>query len=443
MTTVTSAPADNIFQAVATFQRSGLAFFQNECCHLHLSNKKFENFQDKIGNLGTSITFDLPPRFAASNGLVYDFQPAVQRPITLTVSQAANVPFAVDAQQMIYNFEQNNYETVFGDAALIELANVIEGNLALNWISGVRYGDATQSNFGQLNVNSGPYRFFNDGVTPITTYQQLQQFITLFKNFGAVKTGIKVVIPDIAVPAIIGSGLNQFAPRRNDEIAMSWELGEFGAPPVEYYVSNLLPTHFSGDVGNADRATHKNRMTVVNTNDPTGNNITAITYSVDASLANDANAIKAGDLIQFNNINYLTFVGHFQSRVPVQVRAVADAATVGTSVTVTFTPALSVTPGGNQNIPRNIIAGMTADVAPSHIAGGIISDDAFYVAMPKLPDTYPFPSASAHDAETGATVRMSKGVLWGQNIYGWAYDQIWDSLMVPDYSGRILFPLNN
>ena len=94
----------------------------------------------------------------------------------------------------------------------------------------------------------------------------------LFKNYGAVAEGMKIYLPDTVVPAVVGNGLNQFVPNRNDETAMSWEIGDFGTPRVEYYQSNLMPIHVSGDTG-----VNGQTLTVISTNDPTGQNVTQIT----------------------------------------------------------------------------------------------------------------------------------------------------------------------
>ena len=74
---------------------------------------------------------------------------------------------------------------------------------------------------------------------------------------------------------------------------MSWEVGDFGTPLVSYYQSNLMPIHVSGNTG-----VNQHTLTVVSTNDPTGQNVTQITlYS--GAAASDANAVFAGDLFQF------------------------------------------------------------------------------------------------------------------------------------------------
>ena len=203
---------------------------------------------------------------------------------------------------------------VFGKSAIAELANLVEANIALNWASGV----VSQLD-GTTNTYSGPYRFFGDGSTPLSSYQQLAQAVMLFKNYGSVAEGIKIYLPDTVIPSIVGNGLNQFAPDRNNEIAMSWEVGAFGTPRVMYYQSNLMPIHVSGNTG-----VNAQTLTVVSTNDPTGQNVTQITVS--GATASDASAVFAGDMFQFKdgvsgkpNMRYLTFIGHNQSANTVQI----------------------------------------------------------------------------------------------------------------------------
>ena len=344
----------NILQQVQTYQRSGLALLQNLCCHISTANTKFKDFDQIQANLGSSVTFDLPPRFTTTASLVAAFEPAVQRVQTLTCDQANNTSFTVTSQQRIFNLEkgEEDYMRVFGKSAIAELATQVEGNVALNWASAVN-SQLTNT----LNTFSGPYRFFGNGTTALTSYQQLAQAIMFFKNYGTVAEGIKVYLPDTVVPGIVGNGLNQFVPHRNDEIAMSWEIGDFGTPRASYYQSNLMPFHVSGDTG-----VNQQTLTVVSTNDPTGNNVTQMTLS--GATASDANAVFSGDLFQFQdgvtgftNVRYLTFIGHFPSANPVQFRATATAASNASGlVTINITPALNWAGGQNQNLNKPLIA---------------------------------------------------------------------------------------
>ena len=438
----------NILQTVATYQEGGLALLENLNCFVATANTKFKEFnEDYTANLGSSITFDKPPRFSEAEGLVVSFQAAVQRTLTLTCDQAKNVSYTITAQDLIFNLDKagSDYLPVFAKSAVAQLGAVIESNLAKNANSSVpvyNIVDGQSVASGALHTASGPFRFYGDGNTAINSFGQLAQMIANFKNFGAVDQGIKVYLPDTIVPAIVNSGLNQFAMRRNDEQAMSWEIGDFGTPPVKYYSSNLLPIHTAGTCGsNADT------LTVVSTNDATGANITQITFS---GVTTNAGAIVSGDLLQFNdgvsgqpNLRFNTFIGQVQSNQPVQLRATANADWTAGSVTVTFTPGLTVGSSQTDNISinENIVAGMTATVVPSHRCGLVVGGNALYLAMPRLPDEDPFPTASEADPDTQVSLRTYYGSLFGQNQRGIVFDATWGSVVVPEYSMRIAFPV--
>ena len=439
--------ADNILQQVQTYQRSSLGLLQNLCCFVSTANTKFKDFDKIQANLGSSVTFDTPPRATTSAGLVVSWQPAVQQVETLTCDQAFNSSFTVTAQQRIFNLEkgEDEYIEVFGKSFLTELANEVEGNLALNAISAVPVmtvnSDGQSIPTGALHTESGPFRYFGDGVTQLTSYNQLAQMIMLFKNFGSVSHGIKVYLPDTVYPPIIGTGLNQFAPERNNSDAMSWEIGEFGTPRVKYYQSNLLPIHYAGNLGEAGTV-----LTLVSTNDPTGQNVTQLTFS---GAGTDVDAVKSGDLFQFNdgvgsfrNMRYLTYIGHKVSANRVQMRATADAASSGGNVTISITPALNWAGGQNQNLNQALQAGMQVTILPSHKAGLVVGGDAFYIAMPQLPDQRPFDTANEYDPETGVSLRMTYGSILGANQKGIIYDETHGSMVVPIYCMRIIVPLS-
>ena len=431
---------NNILQQVQTYQRSGLALLQNLCCHISTANTKFKDFDKIQANLGSTVTFDLPPRFTTTASLIAAFQPAVQRVQTLACDQANNTSFSVTSQQRIFNLEkgEEDYMRVFGRSAIAELATLIEGNIALNWASGV----VSQLD-GTTNTFSGPYRYYGNGTTALSSYQQLAQAIMFFKNYGSVAEGIKVYLPDTVIPSVVGNGLNQFVPHRNDELAQSWEVGDFGTPLVNYYQSNLLPLHISGDTG-----VNQQTLTVVSTNDPTGQNVTQITVS--GATASDVNAVFSGDLFSFQdgvsgqpNMRYLTFIGHFPSANAVQFRATANAAANSAGVvTINIFPALNWAGGQNQNVNNPIVAGMQILGLPSHRCGGILGGDAFYLAMPQLPEQDPFATASEYDDVTGASLRLTYGSLFGQNQTGMVYDETHGSVIVPEYSLRYIIPLS-
>lgn len=411
----------NIFQTVQTYQLSELALLQNLNCFISTYNTKFKNFEKLQANLGDTVTFDTPPRFIASPGLVVTFQPSQQLVQTLTVDQAYNVATDYTNQQWIFNLEPMDYMEKFGRSAVVELASTVEQQVASNTI---------------LNF---PYRFYGDGITAINSYGQIADALAKFRNYGATTNGkLKMYLQDTAIPGIINSGLNQFVLKRNEEDAMSWMLGTFDN--CDFMRSNLLPIHTAGTVGD-DGAT----LTVVSTNDPTGANITQITCS---GAGTDANAIKKNDLAVFvdgvsgqPNLRYLTWTGHAPSANKVQFRITADAASSGGNVTFSIFPALQSTQGANRNLQYNIVAGMQIDIQPSARRGLIVCDNAAYLGMPALPDEDPYKTVNEYDPDTGVSMRMYYGSLFGQNQRGLVHDCIWGSTLVPQYSMALQFPI--
>ena len=415
-----SPTADNILQQVQTYQMSNLAYLQNLNCFIATANTRFKDFDKIEANLGSTVTFDLPPRFVTANSLVATFQPAAQRVQSLSVNNAYNTSYVFSAEQFIFNVR--DYMEKFGKAATVELGAQIEANVAMNCVT-------------------GPFRFYGNGVTPINSFQQLAQALAMFRNFGAATSEAKGYIADTVVPGIVNSGLQQFAMDRNNEIAHSWQLGEFSR--CDWYQSNLLPIHIAGSEG-----VFGTTLTVVSTTLNANNQVTAITFS-GTHAASDANSVLQYDKFQFNdgvaglpNLRYLTFSGHQVSANPVQFMAIANAAsTAGSDVTVSIYPPLQAAVGANQNLNTQIVAGMTVSVLPSHRAGMITAGDPLFLGMPRLPEEVPFPTASKTDPDTGVSMRMYYGSKFGENQRGMIHDAIWGSTLVPEYAMGLIFPM--
>jgi hypothetical protein len=409
----------NAFQQVQTYQRSALAKLENLNVFMNIANTKFKNFEKLTANLGDTVTFDLPPRYTVSDSLIATFQPTVQRVQALTVNMAKNVAIDFSAQQFIFNAEK--YMKDFGNAAIAELATAVEADV------------------GSV-IPSHTYRFYGNGTTAINSYGQLADMIAYFHNYGAAKHELRGILPDTKIASVINSGLSQFVIDRNEEDARDWMIGTFSG--CEWHKSNLLPIHTSGTLGIAGTT-----LTVVSTNDPTGLNITQITVSTGGGA--DANAIKQDDLLYFldgvggqPNLRYLTFIGHYPSDNPVQIRSTADAATAGNGqVTINIYPGLCCQPTQNQNIANNIVAGMQLKAINSHRVGLLYSGDSLYLAMPQLPEEVPFPTSSEHDPDTGVSLRMYYGSRFGENQRGMVHDVIWGKTLVDEYAMRICFPV--
>lgn len=432
------ATSSNILQTVTTYQKSMLARLLNLNCFINKSNKKFKDFNNLTANLGDVVQFDAPPRFSSSSGLVVSsFGNVAQEVRTLTVNQAQNVNFAVSAEQLIFNIDNNDYRGIFEKSAVTELGSQIEQNVA-----------------GIVETNT--YRFYSAGVTgsgpyfpaAINSYGQLANTIAQFQSFGSAPTDYEMFLPSLAVPNIINSGLNQFALNRNNEIANSWELGRWDN--VDFYKSNLLPLHTSGTTGNSQQV-----LTVVSVTRQSDGGITSITFS--GATDSDANAVLAYDLFQFQdqvsgqpNVHYLTWTGHATTGLPFQFSSTANvAATSGGNVTIPVNPVIydSTAVSGNpfvgryQNTNVAIVAGMQVLGVPSHRCGLMCSGKPLFLAMPRLPDQAPFATANAPDEYTGASLRLTTGAQFGQDVYGTILDVIWGVTLVQEYAMRMVFPV--
>lgn len=433
------AVPNNQFQNVATYQKAELAWMLNQFWAIGYSNKKFQNFDSMTANLGDTVTFDLAPRASTINGLIISTQQSVQRVQSLTCSQAANTSSAYTAQQFIFNAD--DYMDRFGKSRITELSNKIEKDVLLNIISSVRVSNPEDPRFGQImDPASGPYRYFGDGTTPINSYTQLAQAVADFQEFGSATENLCSVLPMRVIPQIIGTGLTQFAPDRNNDIAYTWNLGEFSG--CDWSKSNLLPVFHSGNVGN-----NNTTLTLVSTNDPTGANVTQLTFS--GATALDPNAIVIGDMFTFqdgvsgqSDLRFLTFIGHSETSLKVQFRATTAAVADGSgNVTFNIYPALSSTPGINQNINHSLNSGMQVKALPSHRAGLLMSGNPLYLAMPQLPDEPPFPTVTTMDPDSGASIRHYWGSQFGKNNRSYVWDSIWGSTLVAENSLRFIFPL--
>jgi len=414
----------NILQVVQTYQMAGLAALQNLNCFMGTANTKYKNFDKITANLGDTVTFDKTPRFTSTNSLVLAFQPADQRVQSLTVNEQFSVSYEFNTSQFI--FQAREYMERLGKFAIAELGAKIEMSIAKNCVTNT-------------------YRFYGDGVTPINSYNQLAFALAQFRAYGAATAGTKCYINSLAEPAIVGSGLNQFVTGRNDQIARSWEVGEFS--DCKFYRSNLLPVHTAGTVGNEG-------LTLTVSSDAGAITYNGVGGAIDSILltgapASDAAAIKKYDKMWFVNgvagipqINYLTFIGHNPSDVPVQCQIIADAASDGAGkVRIYINPQLQVLPTNYQNINTAVIPGMKVKVLPSHRAGLITSGDPLFVAMPQLPDQVPFPTANMMDPETGVSIRQYYGTVFGQDLRAMAYDAILGSTLVDEMSMALIFPL--
>ena len=405
---------------VQTYQMAGLGFLLNEYPFVANANKKFLNFQNYTGQLGDTVLFEKPPRMTTRNSLVIAFESADQRFQSLTVNKEVSSAVQFTGQQMVFN-DLEDYMERFGKAQIKEIGTQIESDVA-------------------TLCETVPYRFYGDGVTQINSFGQLAQAKAQFEEFGCDKDNFEGFLNNLSIPGIVNSGLGQFALDRNNELARKWQIGEF--EDTMWYRSNLLPLHVAGTEGAAGTT-----LTVVSVVTNVDGGVTSITFS-GTTAANDPNSVKAYDRFQFQdgvagqpNLRFLTWIGHKPTGLPVQFKATADAgSTAGSQVTVTIDPPLQAAAGKEQNVNNPIVAGMQVKALPNHRCGLFQSGKPLFFAMPQLPDQSPFPTANAYDDDTGTSLRLYTGAIFGQNQQGMVHDAIWGKQGVAENMMTIVFP---
>lgn len=416
-----ATPSSNSLVQVQTYQRSGLGALYNQNPWINTSNMKFKDFQTLIGQLGTTVNFDLPPRFVGVNSLIANFESAAQRLQPLSVTEQFSVSYSFSAQQLIFNVE--DYMQQFGLGAVVQIGNTVGASVAQNSLS-------------------APFRLFGDGRTAINSYQQYSQALANFRNFGDPGYPTCVYVDDVSIPAVIGSGLQQFATDRNNDIANSWELGKFSN--AEFYSTNLLPVHMAGAYGQGAGIT----LTITAIS-PDG---TTITFS--SAGGAEAVALAKYDILTLDpqgvaGLYFLQFTGYQPSAQKVQVRVQENASgSGGGAVTATVYPPLVSAVDDPTNSSKNInlsladLVGVTATIAGNHRRGLITGGAAMFLAMPRLPDMDPFPTGNETDVKSGVSMRQYYGSQFGQNVQAMVHDVIWGSTAVPEYTMGIAYPLS-
>ena len=430
----TQVAGQNYLNQVQTYQMSELAFLQNTYAQIANYNKKYKNFEKLTGNLGSSVTYDVQPKFSTSTSLIANFQTSAQQVRTLTVDQSWNTSYQFTSEQFVFNVK--DYMEKFGKTAAVELGSKVESYIS-------------------SKATTSIYRFFGNGAAAISSYGQLASAVALLHNIGAPRGSVKAFIPDVCVPSIVTTGLQQFVLDRNEKAANSWELGSFGG--VDWFSSNLLDSHQAGYGG-----VNGTVLTVTGVTRQTDGAITSLTCST-GGLSSTTGFLLAGDALRFNDgvagqpdIRFFTYNGQITSASPVQLVCTAAANSTSNSVTFSFAPALydtwSVTAGTNptwyadnlknQNVSQTIANGMQLSIAKSHVVGYLMAGDAGFLSTPRLPDQVPFPTSNLVDPDTGLSFRKYYGAKFGLNQMGFVNDIIAGVDIVPEYCLKILFPIS-
>jgi hypothetical protein len=416
---------DNSFVNVPTYQKGFLGSLRSINPWFSSLNTRYKDFTNGVvNNLGPSVLIELPPLVNTRRSLVSNANAAQQRFETLTLNEPISSELAFTTEQIIEN-NAVTYMKTWGEAIVNRI--------------GTDFGAIIAS-----HALTDTYRFFGDGNTPINTRLQLAQIMAFFRNYGSADGKANCYLSDMMAPGVVNSDLNQFVMRRNEEEASSWEIGE--SSNARWMISNLLTEHIAGTEG--QNVGHE--LTVLGVSTNSDGAVTAITFSGTTS-ASDPDCIKENDKLWFidnvsgqPNMRYMVWNTTVVSRSPVQFRATADCQSNGSSqVTVPIYPPLQAAAGNTQNINHQIQVGMKVKVVNSRLSGLVVGGDAFYLAMPPLPDQQPFATANEVDPVTNLSIRMTYGSKGpGTNFMGFVFDGLLGAKLISEYGMEICIPLN-
>jgi hypothetical protein len=412
----------NVVVNVESYTQASLALLSNTNPFINLTNKKYKHIEGIPGQRGTVAQFDEPPTVDYVPSLAFGtFGSYTQRSVSIAVEKEGTIPLGTPELQKLFNIDVDNYMTPLAKSGVVTLGTKVGKDVA-------------------LNCKEHTYLTYGDGTDSIQSYQALDQAIENYRDAGnPITDEMCGILPMTACPKIIGNGLTQFAPDRNNKIANSWELGEFAG--VKWYKSNLLPRHVAGNVGNLAAT-----LTVVSVN-AAG---TQLTLTGAAVL--DADAIKKDDILTFSDgvsgqqdMRFLTYFGSEETNAVVQVRAINNFASDGAGqVIVDIFPALISTPGDrDSNINNPVNAGMEMTAKKSHVCGLIFAKSAFMLAMPKLVDTAPYENSTMTDPSSGISLRTYNGYFPQIAVKGFVQQVAWGSRLADRYGMRLAFPTSN
>lgn len=409
------------------------------------TNKKHDKFNEQDGSLGNSVLIRKPYRSVVSDGVAAVQQGFSIRLQTLAVTQAKNTAHAWSPFD--FQFYKDSFMDDLGLADVASMGTAVELDL-MKSISGTMVGssnyntDLTGNNpfAGITQFMSGPYRF-SDFTQNGASYQSIAQAMQELKTFGAVQATYDVLMHNMDVSPIIGTGQGQFLPQRNEENFNSWEIGSFNG--MNFFQSNCIEPFYAGVAGAQGITLTLVSASLTPVVGSPGDYTTTLVLS--GAPSNTAQVVKVGDLMYFLDsagLNLRQFTGYGLTPLKVQMRALADADSDNSgNVTVLVTPGLDARKGPTQNLNKALQAGMQLKVVGDHRRGAIISRKYWYSAFPALPPRDPFVSGIQSDKDFGLSYAKYYGseLLSGTTVMT---DVVtYGSMMLQEYHQALCFPL--
>jgi len=386
-------------QAVA---EDALAEFHNQCSLIMAANKDVQpQFLTGEFDKGATIKVRKPNKFLVTDGAVISSIPdTTERTVDLTLDTRKKVVMDFTTQDLTL-YTKTQFKQRFIDPAVLQLANVVEADVA-------------------LKLTQQVYNHTGTAGTAPSSYADLAREKAFLNKMGIPEDHMFAMQEDNYSSLISNAGLqNSFLPALNQEITRRYLTGNLAAMDIMHSV--LMPVHIAG-IGDPT-ATPANGYVAAGTvlsNIASGSTSTIIT-----GLGNGTTGtFKKGDKVKFvgyYSINPIDTSITTGEPFEVTITEDAGAASAGGEVTINFSPAIiSDATSPYKNVDSQILATTPVYIASANTGAGSTTKvayktnvgfyrDAIQFAAPPLvipKSVVPAAAGRMTDPETGISIRL-------------------------------------
>jgi len=326
----------------------------------------------------------------------------------------------------------------------------------------VEAGSARVEKYIANRVGTDITKFYGNGVDKIDNLQTLSRIKNRLKDFGATEQGSFIVYPETMMDTLAQNSLQySFAPKRNDQIASTWDVPYIGNVPI-VTPSAIMPW-YSGVLGN----TTDNKVFLSNITRNTSGAITHLTLSKCSGVTvSGSGTVKVGDLFQTvdagvsgaADVKFKKFNGDLSSQWPFQFKS-NSAINIGGGASFTMelaepiidSVAKTTDPRQVVTISRDLLVSATEASAdkftcmPNHRKCAIVMSKGLLAAMPALNNYNPTDGTRSviTDPESNISMTLARKLYAMKNSGMTSVFGIYDARFVNDTCAQILMPLTD
>lgn len=391
------------------------------------ANKRFMNFQKEPAQFGDTISFRRPTYVMPNEGIVALDSPYQQRYVQISADYA--ITCAVTLSEVEQTFYDLDSQSILSDKQVSFLDGIVrscEYQFGKH-ITGTGYGMKQDSKLGApiskvYHTESGPVHWFGDETLPFLSYKNYLQAYKIFKKLGTFAPSSYAFYDEVVGIDIKEELLKQYAPKRNDREAVTWEVADM--QEVKFTACTWLPTHIAGYVGQK-----KQTLTIKSLIQDAGSQriigfvcggVTDVGAKTEGRAASITKAVVMGDIGRVIDepgkpvLSAVEVSSGMPVGIPVQFKVEDDAdsdASGDVSILIgpyPFNFLSNIEDDPQKNFTGGDLVGRKIIIKGSHAASAISSDGHYFAAPALAPIAAAGGmSAVATDATTGLSVQVT------------------------------------